>query len=261
MKRLLFLIFFPLALLAIGLFYCSKASGFSVDKIRSPFTFQAEWEVSYTPFPEGIFSQKYIYLKSGQQCYAFASEDGKYVIKFFKMKHLIPKTQLLAHLPFLKEYADKKIDQRIERHRRLFSNYKMAYEELKEETGLIYLHLNKTEHLQKKVYLLDKMGREHSIDLDRFEFVLQEKAELLASKLTQNLKWDEKQKLVEALLHLVKKRLEKGFSDRDNGVKFNYGFIGDRAIQIDVGRIARDASLSSPEKIECELQKIMRKLM
>nr|NGX60255.1 hypothetical protein [Chlamydiota bacterium] len=121
--------------------FAKKPAGFSLAKIRSPFEKSSKWEIDQLPAYEkeelhGILSQDFNYLGSGAQCYAFFSADGKYVLKFFKMKHLIPKKWLkLIPFPGFEQYRFKKIDTRILRHQELFTSYKMAYDELKEETG------------------------------------------------------------------------------------------------------------------------------
>jgi len=47
------------------------------------------------------------------------------------------------------------------------------------------------------------------------------------------------QKCVQAVLEIVKRRMDKGISDHDKAVKHNYGFIGDRAVHLDIGRIEK----------------------
>lgn len=80
----------PLLLLGIGVPLCFEKNGFSVRKISSKEEGKGAWE----PLPcsqemlddlcHQVFSQRYRYLGSGHQCYAFESEDEQFVIKFFK---------------------------------------------------------------------------------------------------------------------------------------------------------------------------------
>ena len=50
---------------------------------------------------EPIFAQRFFYLGKGAQSYAFSSEDGVFVLKFFKFKHLKPNwlMQILPDFP------------------------------------------------------------------------------------------------------------------------------------------------------------------
>ncbi len=227
--------------------YHSKVLGFSVAKITSDFTYHPEWEVaapleSEQKKMDEIFSQTFKYLGAGSQSYAFVSEDGKTVLKFFRMKHEI------FHLRDLWEG-----DRSQERKENLFSIYashKLAFEEMQEDAGLMYIHLNKTTDLNKKVKLIDKLHRSYVVDLDQVEFVVQERAELIFDRL-QKLR-SNKERMNEALtqvMDLVRRRIDKRIADHDKAVTHNFGFVGDRAIQLDVGRIFRGHKPKDKDRI------------
>lgn len=217
--------------------YHSKVLGFSVAKITSNFNYRPEWEVAAPTESERkqldeILSQPFYYLGAGSQSYAFASQDGKSVIKFFRMKHQI------FHVKDL--WTGDRSEERKENLFSIYDSHKLAFEEMKEDAGLIYLHLNKTKHLNKKIKLIDKLHRSYTVDLDHVEFVVQEKAELIFDRLKTIL--HDKKKVNTALvevMHLVKRRMQKGIADHDKAVTHNFGFVGDRAIQLDIGRIYR----------------------
>lgn len=215
--------------------YHSKTLGFSISRITSDFSHHPEWEVAPLPDEErkrldGIFSQPFRYLGAGSQSCAFASADGKYVLKFFRMKH---KTFYIKDL-----WVGNRSQERLENLFSIYASHKLAYEKMREDAGLIYLHLNKTSHLNKKIKLIDRLHRSHYVNLDEVEFVVQERAELIFDRL---------QKLIHArkgvngplteVMHLVRRRIDKGIADHDKAVAHNFGFVGDRAIQLDVGRI------------------------
>ena len=64
-----------------------KVDGFSVALIHSGLTFNPAWETApASPELDPIFSQKFHYLGCGGQSFAFVSDDGQYVIKFFKFR-------------------------------------------------------------------------------------------------------------------------------------------------------------------------------
>jgi hypothetical protein len=215
--------------------YHHKLLGFSVAKISSDFAYHPEWDVALSTESEqkqldAIFTQTFHYLGAGSQSYAFVSEDGKIVLKFFRMKHQI------FHLKDL--WTGNRSQERKDNLESIYASHKLAFEHMKEDAGLIYLHLNKTNHLHRKVKLVDKLHRSFVVDLDRVEFVVQERAELIFDRFTALLQ--EKKSIDGALgqvMSLVQRRVSRGIADHDKAVTHNFGFVGDRAIQLDVGRV------------------------
>ena len=134
----------------------------------------------------------------------------------------------------------------------------MAYEELREETGLIFVHLNPTQVSERSLSLFDRRGVEHAIDLNKLPFVLQRKAELASFRL-KRLKADpsSKERAINSLKSLFVMRARKGFTDRRQVFKKNYGFIGDRAMQIDVGKIRKDRKIA--EAPHQDTERILKK--
>lgn len=217
--------------------YQSKAFGFSPARICSNFSYNPDWAIEEpqdtTPL-KSILNQKFKYLAAGAQSYAFVSEDEKFVVKFFIMKHQIPRLSDLWH--------PEKVEVRKQNLLSIFKAHKLAYDELKSDTGLIYIHLNKSHHLQTPLQIVDRIGRTFLIDLDQTEFVIQEKAELIFTRLKKLLDQGDKEKVqqcIQSTLALVQRRLEQRITDQDKAVKHNYGFVGDRAILLDIGRIEK----------------------
>ncbi len=229
--------------------YHSKVFGFSVAKITSDFSCRAEWEAPPLSEEEQkrlnqILSQPFHYLGAGSQSYAFVSQDGKAVLKFFRMKHQI------YHLKDL--WRGDRSQERKENLFSIYDSHKLAFEEMKEDAGLIYIHLNKTNHLHKKVQVVDRLHRTYWVDLDKVEFVLQEKAELIFDRLKSLMQQNNKAAVNDALvqfMYLIRRRIDKGIADHDKAVKHNFGFIGDRPIQIDVGRIYRGYKPKDSERM------------
>ena len=226
-----------------------KSLTFSVERISSNLAPRAEWKVTLSDAEkqqlDTIFGQNYHYLASGTQSYAFLSEDGRYVLKFFRMKHL---------LPSFSDYLKGRTQRRKENLTAIFNAHKLAYDELREESGLVFIHLNKTQDLQKTITIVDRLGREHLIDLDKFEFVVQERAELLFTRL-KKLPPAEAREAAAAVLALVRRRIEKGFADQDKAVSHNYGFVGDRPIHLDIGRVFRGTKPGEYERIQARIEK------
>lgn len=230
--------------------YCFLAhkNGFNFDKVLSCDTFQSEWAVSSPAFLSDIFSQPFIYLTSGSQSYVFISQDQKYVIKFLKKKHMNPKKWLkYIDLPVLSNYRYKKVDKREENLKRTFDVIKTAFDEFKEDVGLVYIHLNPSHDLKIHLPLLYK-DKELRANLDELPFLVQEKAELLYPRLTcmmENNNTAGTVNAIRSLFNLIQNRGERGFVDLDGCFSNNYGFIGDRAVQIDIGCLVPTCNQSS----------------
>jgi hypothetical protein len=209
--------------------------GFAVSKITSNQPFQTQSE-EMSPEVAKIFSQKFSYLTKGGQCYVFASEDGKYVLKFFKHQHLRAPA-FYSYLPFLHERLHKK-RRALEK---VFASCRIADEEFKEETGLVYLHLDKS-HGDETLTIVDKLHIEHTLELNAFEFVLQKRATLLhpyIDTLMRNGDTEGSKRALAEVLQLTVKRTKKGIVDTDANLGTNFGFVGDKAIQIDIGRLSK----------------------
>jgi hypothetical protein len=206
----------------------SDALGFTPDKVSAHLPSAAEWEVPSNACVLPILSQKFTYLAEGKQAYAFQSEDGKYVLKLFQMRRFTPSwtDYLCPHL----------FKRRLKNRRWVFNGHKIAYTQFPQDTGVVFLHLNPTDTLNRVLTVVDQQGNTHQIDSDTTPFVLQEKAELIFDRL-EKLAPQEREKAIQAVLDLVGRRVKKGYADRDKAVRNNYGFVGDRPIHLDVGRL------------------------
>jgi hypothetical protein len=256
-------------LLSILLFvksFCEKkTSGFTIAAISSDRPFDKEWEVhSLSPLEEEdlqkALNQKYTYCCSGGQSFVFLSEDRAYAFKFFKQRFFnLPQWLNWVPISFFSNYRDKKIHIRREKLKRDFASYKMAFDELQEESGLVYVHLNKTEGLNKKLIIKDPLNIEHRLDLDAFDFVVQKKAELAYDRINRAmLQGDIKgaKKNINTILELILKYSQKGYLDRDPNIATNCGLLGNKAILVDVGKLIRDEQIKEPEnynRVLCEI--------
>lgn len=226
-----------------------------VDQVSSSLPADSQWSLPPLKREEkeqiqAIIAQKFTFLGEGAQAIAFQSADGKYVLKLFKMRRFTPSLadQLCPHV----------VRRRLRNLRWVFNGYKNAYHDLRQETGLVWIHLAKTHNLHQWITLIDQEGKEHRLNLDTTEFVIQEKAELIFKRLErlyQEGKKDEAQKAIDALLQLVQHRIEKGYADRDKAVSNNYGFVGDRPIQLDIGRLYKGCKEGQLEHVERRIER------
>lgn len=245
-----------IVLLIIPLFFaigCGRPKGFTLDKITSSYERDPRWEVKNTLSQnelQKLFEGPYTYLGSGNHTYAFESPDGKVVIKFFKQKHMNGQKSFIS----LKT-KQKRIIERDES----FSSYKLAFEKLREETALLYLHLNPTDFLHRTLVLIDQNGKEQTVNLDKMEFLVQKKATLSLDhleKLFSENSYDEALFALRSLLHLVAKRNQMGIYDKDLQFYKNFGFIENHAVEIDIGefRLGKAVRPTYEELQELSLQ-------
>ncbi len=253
-----------------------KTHGFYLQKIlATDLPYQARWEtpaltsVEQSKIDE-LLSQPYRFIGAGSECFAFASDDGKAVIKFFKLDHARPvylhrgiffedHSEFAATLsnhpltrlclpPLFNQALRRFLGMREFRIDRTFSSLKLAFDALKEETGLIYLHLNPTERFHKSLTIYDSCGIAHQVDLDTTKFFMQKKAipfERHFALLKQKGEHDLAKASIDSLIDMILDRCKKGFADRDIATK-NFGYIGTQAIEIDCGSFLKKEKIADP---------------
>lgn len=249
-KILIWLAFLGLISFALLRLYYYATDDFRMANIVHPLPFQPQWEIESLSSTQqkqldDILAQKFSYLGKGAQSYAFESADGKYVLKFFKFKHLKPSwfVNLLPDIYPFKEYRERSTARKQRKFYGIFNSYRLAYEQDRDEAGLIFIQLNPLNHPKKEVTLIDKLGLERTVDLGSVVYVVQKKGKTLRTLFSELL--DQGQ------IELVKKRIgqifdlylgeyKKGLNDHDHGVMQNSGFIDDKPIHLDVGKLNKN---------------------
>lgn len=237
--------------MTVALYFFSSSTApasFSPEMVSSTLEPHPQWAIA-DPAPRSILSQKFTFLGEGAQAIAFASEDGKYVLKLFKMRRFTPSymDQLCPHV----------VRRRLKNLHWVFNGYRNAYQDLRRESGLVWIHLAKTSTIHQTLTIFDRDGIEHHIDADATEFVIQENAELIFRRLTRLYKEGKKSELEKAIASiqaLVQYRIDKGYVDRDKAVSNNYGFVGNRAIQFDIGRLYKGQKPGQLERINNRIE-------
>lgn len=212
-----------------------------------------------------ILDQEFHYIGKGAQCYAFVSDDDKYVIKFFKFKHLRPNwlTNLIPSISVLKNYK-KNVEER--KKRKLYSTfigYELAYKENKEGAGLIYIHLSPTSFLNQHVTVIDKIGISRKINLDDVVFLLQRKGEMLRAVIGDYLNQDNVEaakKSFSEVLSMYVQEYKKGLYDKDHGVMHNTGFVDDHPFHLDVGKLIKNEEMVNLNVYQEDLKQIIWKM-
>lgn len=214
---------------------------------------------------KSLLNQKYYYIDKGAQSYAFMSEDHQYVLKFFKFKHLKPHW-LIEILPSISPFNHFKEHTRIRKQRKLagvFEGYEIAYEHNKEGSQLIFLHLTPTDYLKQTTILLDKLGREHQIDMDKVVFLIQKKGEPLRDRLRLALNEgniQSAQQDLSLILNMYITEYQKGIYDRDHGVLQNTGLIDSQPFHLDVGKISKNDRMKEVNYFKKDLELVIWKI-
>lgn len=190
--------------------------------------------------------QPYYYLDQGAQSYAFLSEDGEYVLKIFHYKHTLDeskKDQLNATL----------------------NGYRLAYDKIKELSGILYLHLNPTDKELYSIRLTDRMGFHHTIDLSKVRFVIQKKvksADSIFKYLIQTKQFAAVQKKLDKINSAIHFECSKNLVDQDPAILQNFGFDeSDELVHYDLGKLEENVEICGNSALfNAHITKINQKL-
>jgi len=244
LKKLSVLLFLVLFCASVGKVWYCCLDGFSTRRIH--FDFSEAGAVSFLePDLQPIFSKKYSYLGRGRQCYAFVSDDDRYVLKLPRSDcYRIPFWLRSCSFAFLNPRKEVSLASHKKRCQFLLNSFSLAHSELKKETGLLYVHLSPTDYLKTYVSIYDRLGRLHRLDLDKTAFVFQEKKPLMIPLFKQRLNEGDREGakvILEAFMDLIATRAKKGIFGKDGSFLRNFGYDGDRVIQVDIGDFYRPA--------------------
>jgi hypothetical protein len=255
-------------LIFVGMYYfCgSQTKGFRFQEILSDIPNNPRWEITPLSLEDqkvvGVrLNQTFRYLGSGEQSHAFLGEDQKTVLKFFrhndlsflKILHKFPGSinNWLWHL--MKKYDPYEA----------LDSCKFAYDDLAEQTGLFFIHINKTQGQFNKVVLMDNIGVSHQVDLDTTEFMVQEYCELAVSRIDACMKREDINSAmgsVRALFTAIEEWSRLGVHIDNPILKRNIGFCGEKVIMLDVGSLKKAVPLETDGQIKKEIKRVTRGL-
>lgn len=177
-----------------------------------------------------ILSQPFHYLDRGAQSFVFASQDGRYVLKLF----------------FFDSFPKFYMQSNMEKARKMMQSCVIAAQAA-DETGLIYLHFGPSNLSLPKLRLFGPAWHRTHLESSSYCFALQRRATLLKESLClAYLKKDRDAfvKKVDAFFELLRRRVSMGILNSDPSLYGNFGFVGERAIEIDFGNYYQDTTLS-----------------
>ncbi len=215
-----------LLIFAILYLVCEQATwGFTISHLKIDKEFVTV-NAGIRPF---FLKNRFYLQEQGGQAYVFFSEDGKFVLKFFKD----------APRPWLRlpRYRTKKW----QKLQKTLDGYRLALNHLQKESGVLYLH---TAHSSNPLFatLVDRLNIAHVVDLSCCYFVLQKRASIPTT--------NELKKLIPQIKELIFKRNALKIGDHDFRLHKNLGLIDGNLSFIDPGQFIEEAGPSSelPEK-------------
>ncbi len=261
--------FLFLAFIRFG--YYSFTEGFSLKRIEN--TIQDSPELKQKPPTsfevkkiQALCSKPFRYLKKGSQAYAFQSADGNYILKLYKCHHLHP-ADWLYDVPtpsFLESWRNRLIERRRYKRNLTISSFVLAKTTLKKECGILYSQVLPESTYSIQATLIDAIGRTYKIDLAKYGFALQRKAQLVFPSLSswiQSGDIESAKKALASLIGLMAARSKKGIQDSDPDLHKNAGLIGTDAIFIDIGSFHSNPKICERDEMKRDIQKISRGLL
>ncbi len=244
---------FCAALARLDRLFFKRNHGFCAQMILSTLQPRLEWQTAELRKDERaalqeILKQKFFYLSRGGQSAAFLSEDGKTVIKFYRFPSHLRPLGFLKH-PFAYQWSAKRSKIKAHNFEKLettFGSFLLAYQELKEESGLLYLHLNPTTDLKQNITLVDRLKNHYQVSLDHVAFIVQRRAYPIYETLQKQLaarELDCAKQALSSLLDLIAALCAKGIIDHDAILSQNYGFYNQGAMLVDIGRLAHNSAI------------------
>lgn len=253
-KMIIHLMLLSVVIYGLGRAYFQLTAGFLESNIKTDLSQEPDHGLAPLLAEERgelqkILDQPFRYLGKGCQSYVFLSDDGQYVIKFLKYQRFRPQ----GYLKFISEdQFNKKLEQKKTKLSALLESWKIAYRDLKEETGLVYLHLNRGDHFEKPLVIVDKLGLSHAIDPDEVVFLVQKKAEMLCHTLLKNDLVFGKE-VIDRLMAQLLSEYERGLGDNDHALMQNTGLMGTKSLHIDVGQFSKEERFKNPATFKQEL--------
>lgn len=242
-------------LIAVALSWIAykQTDNFSLSMIEGPLPL--EKSEGGVPSIDRVLMQPYRYLGKGRQSFVFESEDGKWVLKFFNQKYFRTPWYAEFDWPFFSQQRMREVSKRSQRREFYLNSYSIAARELKEETGIVYLHLAPEKFDLPKVQITDKAGRKFEIDLNKISFVLQKKGVPLYSAFDAAFAQGGEMGLyrfLDLFLDSVALRIAKKIGDADHDVEHNWAVSEGKVFHLDPGRFYIDENLLEPPNLKHE---------
>ena len=234
----------------------NQTDGFTPRKIRIAFKDQTIPHTSSSPSElekekiTNILTQPLHYIGRGGQCYAFATSDQNYVVKLLKYNNNYPRIWFrLFQFPLkLENYRQQKLSKKLKKLKTEYESYQVALENLQQETGILYVHLDADTLTNIQIKIFDKTKVLHTLSADNLQFYIQKKGTPLYPEFKKMIEEGNLEKAKESLDEMASyltKRCKKNIIDKDDGIWRNFAFYQNHPFQIDIGQFSYDPSMTS----------------
>jgi hypothetical protein len=230
---------------------------FSPNIVTNTISPRPEWDVVQSKDRHKFFyvaSQAIgTWMGKGENCCTFNFANDRYVIKLVRFDARKKEPGFLKRL--IHYGRQEKPSPRLQEA--LYSA-KLSVEELAAQTGVTYVHLNPTRDLVANIKVRDFFGQEFRLFGDGVCFVVQEKAVPFIKKISMLMNGEDvdgAKRHIDRVVDLYVSLARKGYVQRDG---LNVGFVGDRAIFMDVWHFEKASRCPFRERIAYDARETLR---
>lgn len=258
LRKLCILSIVLLAVALVGRLWYLAKDGFNVNRLHYSLPIALNGENDNSDHFKEFLSEPYHYIGRGRQCYVFASKDGRYVLKMPRFdRYTLPLFWRAMPPSFMSSYRKLLFSGRQERLFFTLESFHIAATDLRDETAVVYLHFHQSKSLPKHFRIYDRLNRPLEIDLNQMAFALQEKKMVmmpLCIKAIKEKNREEAEKMLLSFLDIINIRAQKGIFNRDPSFLKNFGWDGQKSIQIDIGSFWKRSDLPKEDAYSVSLR-------
>lgn len=240
-----------------------RTDGFRMDRIYFDLSIPVVNLEQDSSIIHEILDQPFTYLDRGTQFFVFESKDKKHVIKFLSPLHL--KSQFWVNFlcfPPFKQYKEAIYKKKEKKCLQTVKACFLAYDRLKENLGLEFIHFGSNSQFHKHILIYDKLGHRHLVDLSKTHFIIQKKAEaFIGSALLSAYKNKDDHKvhaIIDSFLENISYRCKKNVRNTDPNVFKNFAIIGNRVVEVDFGDFFAENKVIDPPLFIHEIDRYAR---
>lgn len=155
-KFIILLILGALCVLTASITYRHFIDDLRSSNITEEISYHPEWDIPPLTRTEkkkinSILQQTFTFVGEGGQSYVFASSDQQYVLKLFKFNRFRPAWGV-NWLPdaLFKSYKAEHSTKREQKLFTAFNGHRLAFEKIREESGLIHIQLKSLPYLPNR---------------------------------------------------------------------------------------------------------------
>lgn len=190
-----------------------------------------------------VINQSYRYLYEGSNAIVFISADNQYIFKILKQNASSIPTLILPPGQHRDGLNHKEIDTTsLQPTGRRYNSCLLAIDSLQKETGLMFLHLDRSQNLDIQLLVFDKKGQQRILSLDDYAFVFQKKGDPIYQTITKwmrNKQIDKAKALVGHIIQSAFSLCQEVLIDESSIIKKHMACIGEQCLFMDVEHFQR----------------------